>query len=141
MVDMCPMEVPGTSVAALSIEGGAALAFTTTGNVAELRQRVRRMSDVENQQQQRGEVGLLVSTSGRVLDVVVLAEPGPTPLPQATAAVDDIANGARLVLQPTNPAQLAELREHTVLQAAKMARGQCPLIVPDGVRTTTPAAH
>ena len=141
MADMCPMDVPGTTVAALSIVGGAALAFTTTGNVAELRQRVRRMSDLENQQQQRGEVGLLVSTSGRVLDVVVLTEPGPTPLPQATAAVDDIANGARIVLQPTIPAQLAELREHAVLQAAKMSRGTCPLIVPDGVRTTTPAAH
>jgi hypothetical protein len=129
------MQIPGTTVVALNIEGGAALAFTSTSNVPELRQRVRRMSDMENERQQHGEAGWMVTTSGRVVEAPASSTtPAPMMLPRSTAAVDDIENGARLVLQPTNPAQLAELREHTALQAAKMARGQCPAIVPDGVR-------
>jgi hypothetical protein len=36
----CPMKVEGTTVRAQDVEGGASLVFTTTGDVAELRERV-----------------------------------------------------------------------------------------------------
>lgn len=46
---LCPMAVPGTTVAAEEVEGGAALAFTTSGDVEELRRRVHRMAEFHNQ--------------------------------------------------------------------------------------------
>jgi hypothetical protein len=48
MAGMCPMQVEGTSATAEDVEGGAALAFTTTGDVAELRRRVAHMADMHN---------------------------------------------------------------------------------------------
>ncbi len=50
MAGMCPMKVEGTTAVASEVEGGMGLSFTTTtGNVAELRQRVRRMAEMHNQ--------------------------------------------------------------------------------------------
>ncbi len=47
---MCPTQVPGATVSSTDVEGGVALDFKTgTGDVAELRQRVRRMADMYNQ--------------------------------------------------------------------------------------------
>jgi hypothetical protein len=45
---MCPTQVPGTKVEASSTEQGAALTFTTTGDVAELRKRVAAMAEMHN---------------------------------------------------------------------------------------------
>lgn len=48
MGDSCPMAVAGTSVRAEEVEGGTAMVFTTTGDVAELRRRVTEMADMHN---------------------------------------------------------------------------------------------
>lgn len=45
----CPVAVPGTSVAAQDADGGAALVFTTTGDVAAVRQRAREMARMHNE--------------------------------------------------------------------------------------------
>jgi hypothetical protein len=45
----CPVAVPGTSVAVQDAEGGAALVFTTTGDVASVRQRAREMARMHNE--------------------------------------------------------------------------------------------
>jgi hypothetical protein len=49
----CPMQVPGTSVRTEETASGPALAFTTTGNVEELRMRVRRMAAANNRATQQ----------------------------------------------------------------------------------------
>jgi hypothetical protein len=41
----CPMQVDGTSVRAEDVDGGAALVFTTEGDLAELRERVKKHAD------------------------------------------------------------------------------------------------
>ena len=45
----CPVAVPGTSVAVQDADGGAALVFTTTGDVAGVRQRAREMVRMHNE--------------------------------------------------------------------------------------------
>ena len=44
MAATCPMAVEGTTARAEDVDGGAAMAFTTTGDVTELRRRVARMA-------------------------------------------------------------------------------------------------
>jgi len=46
----CPVAVPGTSVTVEDADSGAALVFTTTGDVAELRRRVAAMAKAHNEQ-------------------------------------------------------------------------------------------
>ncbi len=46
----CPVAVPGTSVAVESAEGGAALVFATTGDVAEVRRRASEMARIHNEE-------------------------------------------------------------------------------------------
>lgn len=46
MEGSCPLELAGTSVRATDVDGGAALEFTTTGDVAELRKRVAHMAEM-----------------------------------------------------------------------------------------------
>jgi len=46
MGDDCPMMLPGVEVRADDIAGGATLTFTTSGDVAALRARVRKMADM-----------------------------------------------------------------------------------------------
>src|SRR5206468_9019668 len=54
MADSCPMAVAGTSVRAEEVEGGTAMVFTTTGDVAELRRRVTAMADMHNKNGAQG---------------------------------------------------------------------------------------
>jgi hypothetical protein len=104
----CPMQVPGTTVTASDVEGGVALAFTTHGgDVAELRERVQRMTETHHQHHSGGVMGMA---------------------PPSTAASEDIEGGARLVLKPQDPAQLEALREHARTHAARMAEGDCPMM-------------
>ena len=46
----------------------------------------------------------------------------------STAHAEDIDAGARIVLSPKDPAQLAELRDHVREHAARMASGHCPMM-------------
>ena len=144
MAGMCPMQVPGTTVAATEVEGGIGLSFTTTtGDVAELRQRVRRMAEMHNQrgghtmmgsrgapapgadaEQQHGAqagAGHGGSRGGMMMG-------GGMMMPAATASAEDIEGGARLILQPKDPAQLGALREHARMKAQRMAGGECPMM-------------
>lgn len=110
----CPMQVPGTTVTSSNVEGGVALAFTTQGgDVAELRERVQRMTETHPEHH-----------SGTVM---------------STASSEEIESGARLVLKPQDPAQLEALREHARTHAARMAEGDCPMMSHIGDTSATPA--
>ncbi|MCC6556706.1 MAG: hypothetical protein IT372_27410 [Polyangiaceae bacterium] len=113
----CPTQVEGATVAPVDVERGAALDFkTSTGDVAELRRRVRAMAEMQNQR--GGGMGM-----GRGM-----GRGGGMGMFAATASAEDIEGGARLVLLPNDPAQLEALREHTRLRAERMALGQCPMM-------------
>lgn len=112
---VCPMPVAGTSVAASPVEGGAALTFTTTTDVGELRQRVREMAERYNHHGQR------------------VPQPRPAgeetaahgPLPGSVANAVDVERGAQLTLVPRDPRDLTALREHAHQHADKINRGDC----------------
>lgn len=143
MAGMCPMQVPGTTVAAVDVEGGVGLSFTTrTGDVAELRQRVYSMAEMHDQ---RG--GHMMASHGTPApggdaehqhgaqagaghegdDQGGMMMGGGMMMPAATASVEDIEGGARLILQPKDPAQLGALREHVRMKSQRMAAGECPM--------------
>ena len=104
----CPMQVPGTTVTSSNVEGGVALAFTTHGgDVAELRERVQRMTETHHQHHSGGVMGMA---------------------PPSTASSEDIEGGVLLVFKPQDPAQLEALREHARTHAARMAEGDCPML-------------
>jgi hypothetical protein len=145
MAGMCPMQVPGTTVAATEVEGGIGLSFTTTaGDVAELRQRARRMAEMHNQRsdhtmtgghgppapgadaehQHGAQAGAGHEGGGRGRMMMG----GGMMMPAATASAEDIEGGARLILQPKDPAQLGALREHVRMKAQRMAGGECPMM-------------
>lgn len=44
----CPMAIAGTTARSEDVEGGAAMVFSTTGDVAELRRRVAAMAQMHN---------------------------------------------------------------------------------------------
>jgi hypothetical protein len=46
----------------------------------------------------------------------------------STARAEDIDAGARIVLTPRDPSQLAELRARVHEHAAQMASGHCPMM-------------
>ena len=121
MAGMCPMRVPGTTVAATDVEGGIGLAFTTNGgDVADLRQRVRRMADMHNDK--RGGGMMMGDGHGGMM------KDGGMMMPAATASVEDIEAGARLVLRPNDPSQLTALQEHVRMKAQRMVGGECPMM-------------
>ena len=144
MAGMCPMQVRGTTVAATEVDGGIGLSFTTTtGDVAELRQRVRRIAEMHNQpgghrmmgshgtaapgagpEHRHGAPGAGHEGGGRG----GMMMGGGMMMPAATALAEDIDGGARLVLRPKDPAQLGALREHVRMKAQRMAAGECPMM-------------
>jgi len=159
MSGMCPMQVPGTTVAAADVEGGIGLSFTTkTGDVAELRRRVARMAEMHNQhggQMMMGGHGAPPAGAGgehQHGDDAAQGHPGGggmmmgggmmggggMMMPPANASVDDIEGGARLVLRPKDAAQLGALRDHVRMKAEHMSRGECPMMSLGGGEPATP---
>lgn len=139
MGGMCPMQLQDTTVTSVDVAGGVALDFkTSTGDVAELRQRVRRMAEMR---QHHGSMmgGHNSGGAGAEHEHGSGAQVGPggrhgggMMMPTATASVEDIDAGARLVLSPQDPAQLQALREHARMLAGRMASGDCPMMPGSG---------
>lgn len=145
MAAMCPMQVPGTMVAATEVEGGIGLSFTTaTGDVAELRRRVHRMAEMHNQPgghtmmgspgapspgaDAEHQHGAGAGTSHEGGGRGGMMKGSGMMMPAASASVQDVEGGARLVLQPKDSAQLGALREHVRMKAQRMVAGECPMM-------------
>jgi hypothetical protein len=147
MEGMCPMQVEGTSVAAEDVDGGVALTFTTSSDVAELRRRVARMAQMHGQHGmgmharagadhghahggQRGDAG---QHQGGMM-------PGGMMMPAATARSEEVESGARIVLTPQDAADLEKLREHARHMTQRMSSGQCPMMSMHGEAAEPPPA-
>ncbi|MEP7125847.1 MAG: hypothetical protein ABJE95_33255, partial [Byssovorax sp.] len=154
--DACPSQVPGTTVTAADIEGGAALTFTSTGDVADLRRRVRRMAEMHNLYHGAGGVmmagdsapphwgGASPDHEGGMMDrgrmVGGMMGRG-WRLPAATASVEDLDGGARLIYRTANPSDIEALRDHARTRAGRMVNGACPAISSDSGQATSPAGE
>jgi hypothetical protein len=136
---MCPMRVEGTTAHAEDMPGGAALVFTTTGDVTELRRRAAHMATMHNQhhsasqphmaqgsgagpQAGQGPQGDREGPDGVMDDHGVM-------MSASQARAEDITAGARIVFTPVDPAQLHALRQHTQRHAQQMmSSGTCPMM-------------
>jgi len=132
---MCPMAVAGTRLTVDDTEAGVAMVFTTTGDVADLRARVRRMAEMHARMSGMMGGGMHGGMKdggmhGGMKDGGMHGGKGGGMMgmvPSEANAVD-IDGGARLELRPRDPNQLAELRAHARTHAQQMASGQCPMM-------------
>lgn len=105
--DACPMTVAGTSVVAEDVDGGAALVFHTTGDVAALRTRVAAMVEHHNG----------------------MHDGKPTAkMPSSKARAEDTDDGARLVITPEAAGDLDAVRARVHKHAEMMKDGTCPMM-------------
>ena len=114
----CPMALEGTQVKEQDVPGGAALDFTTTGDIEELRRRVHHMPAM-HEKMKPGHHGMMPGMGE--------AHAGPA-MRQSTVHVENLRNGARLILTPHSQAQLETLRSEVRDHAQAMASGKCPMM-------------
>src|SRR5579883_2402001 len=97
MMQSCPMQVAGAEVSILDTKDGIALTITTTsGNVADLRNRAERMAKMHSSEAMHGNM-----------------------MP-FTAAYEEVPNGARLTLVPKDSQKLPEFRNIVRQHAEQM---------------------
>ena len=137
MAAMCPMAVPGTQVSAADTATGEALTFSTTSpdQVAELRTRVHAMADMHNQHHGAGGMHQGMHEHGGMMGGGAMANM-PMP-PPSTATIENTDSGARLVLTPTDPAQMAQLQSAVRGHADMMQKGGCGMM--KGMQQTPPS--
>ena len=126
MMAACPMNVPGAKVTAIDTATGEKLAFTTTGDVAALRSKVRRMAEMHNQHHAAGGThdGMMAGGmmgSGKGME-------GKVKVPPSSAAVTDIENGASIALTPLAPADLQQLQTAVRTHANHMEKDGCGMM-------------
>ncbi|HLU64754.1 MAG TPA: hypothetical protein VKZ63_00675 [Kofleriaceae bacterium] len=130
----CPTEVERVQVSAEMTSDGAALVFTTdTGDVSELQSRVRMLSQRFNQaRDQAGAAPEMGGPDTGQPDTGMSGEAAQgegmhtAMLRQTRSRVEEIENGARLVIAPDDPAQLSALREHIRMHGAELVTSECP---------------
>lgn len=155
MGEVCPTQSPGTRVTSANVEGGGAMVFTADpSDVADVREQTRRMAARHNERYALG--GMMLDGHSRGAPVAdPYRGPGAEPgrdrgdqggmmmaggmmMPAASASVEEIDSGARLILRPTDPALLEALRHHVRIRVERMAHGECPLMSPGADGTFGP---
>jgi hypothetical protein len=140
MDGMCPMKVPGVAVGTSDVDGGASVAFTTaTGDVNELRTRVRQMAEKHEPMSGMHQGGGGKAHAGHdhgaaagpdqdagKMHGCMMGKPGG--MHAATMTVEDIDGGARLILKPKDGADLQALRAHVQKCGERMRSGECPMM-------------
>lgn len=124
----CPMMVEGASVDVENTEDGVALRFTSTnaGQVEELRNRVESMARMYERKGEQAGSMMWHPMGHRRADQDQKQAKGPTgAIPAATTRVEEIENGARLVLTPKDRGDLDQLREHVRDHERRMEAGEC----------------
>ena len=130
----CPLQLQGTTATVEDVDGGVAIRFTTTGDVAELRRRVTERVAWHTAGPHPGMgpgrgMGQGGRGAGRGAPVMAHQE-----MMAADARVEEVEGGARMVFTPPDPARLEALRSEVRAHAAQMtATGQCPMMI--GART------
>lgn len=150
----CPMamNMANTQITTADATDGIAIVFTTTGDVADLRARVRKISDMHNRM--AGEMGSMhgedaqggamqgggmqgggmhCDREGRMHGMGMGAKMIPS-----RASVEDVPGGARLVLVPADASQLGALRQQARMWAEMMQKGQCPMMAPPPTQAPVP---
>jgi len=149
MAAMCPMQVQGTKVEASNTDTGAALTFTTQGDVTELRHRVSAMAQMHNEHHagqgmhaQGGEAGCACGQhegqgdsgcacghhEGQGCHCGPHAGMMGKHMPASHVTTEEVPGGIRLVFTPEDASQLDALRESVHQHAEMMSSGHCPMM-------------
>ena len=141
----CPMGVQGTTVQATETADGMSMAFTTTGDVGELRRRAHAMADRMNGQASgaMGMSGMMMKGGDGGAGMMMgsgMGHPGMMgdggagmmmggSMPPMNVQVDDVEGGARLRMTPRDPSRVAEMKKHVQQHAQMMNQGHgCPMM-------------
>jgi hypothetical protein len=137
MAAHCPANVPGTTVQVVDLEGAVALDFTTTGDAAEVRRRAARMAQMHGESAMHAGMhhgGMMGNTGGPGMHQAMMGKP-----PASSAQVEELPNGARIVLTPKEPRDLEALRAHAQKHAAHGQHGSCPMMARHAAEHTAAA--
>lgn len=122
----CPMMMnAGTRITTTDTSDGVAIAFAATRDVAGLRARVRQMAAMHNRM---AEMDAGMQKGGGMQKAGGMHESGGMHMVPSRASVEDLPDGARLVLVPVDPSQLANLRQEARMHGQMMQRGECPMM-------------
>lgn len=110
----CPMAVPGTEVSATDAAGGETITFTTTGQVTELRSRVRDTAAIHNGYHAAG-----TSPQGML---------GGETMSPSYATVIDVEKGSSILLTPSHPGDLQKLQAEVRMRAHRMRLNGCGMM-------------
>ena len=123
---MCPMAVPGTTVAAADEMNGSTITFTTTDQVAELQRRVHAMVAMHNQH--HGDDGM--KHEGMMGGGMMGDDKGMSGMmmPSSHATVIDLESGARVQVIPSDPAELQKLQAAVRMHAQRMQKNGCGMM-------------
>lgn len=136
MGDVCPMSVPDTKVSSADTAQGAALTFTTSdpGRVDDLRRRVRAMADMHDEHM--AGAGGARSGTGTQADQgadqpgqgMQGRHAGHGVMPASRATVEDVVGGARVDIEPVDPAQAEQVRSMARMHAQRMQSQGCGMM-------------
>jgi hypothetical protein len=119
------MSVPGTKLAAADTSTGEAITFTTTPDqAAALRERVHAMADVHNRHHASGDAdhgGMGGMHGGWMMGDMQMPPP-------SRAAVEDLPDGARIIVTPNDPADLDRLQKTVRMHAEHMQQHGCGMM-------------
>jgi len=143
MRDSCPAMAEGATVEVSDKDNGVALTFTTSGDVGELQARARRMSEMyamhgEHRGMMWHHTGTKMPGDGHAAGGMkgpgmghgAGMDMGGGMMPAATATVEDVEGGARMLLVPKDASQLEALRAHARMHRERMHSGECPMLNP-----------
>ena len=132
--ETCPTAVPGATIRATDVEGGAALEVTTTGDVEAVRTRARAMA--EHHQHHARDPEMAMQGHGRgSMGAPHGAGRGPMMhdgggmMARAEIRVEDLDAGARIIFTPRDAGDLEAVRAHAHRLADRMASGNCPAMM------------
>ena len=130
----CPTAVPGTTVRATDTEGGAALELTTTGDVAAVRARSRKLAEHHGMPGDHPSAGMHgpghgpgQAMGGQAMDGRAMGghAMGGHAMVDAEVRVQDIEGGVRIELTPRVPTELEAVRAHAGHLAQRLGAGDC----------------
>lgn len=132
---MCPMSVPGTKISAADTATGEALTFTTSPDQAPvLREKVHAMADMHNRHHASGDAGHggmggMMGGGGRAGGGMAAGGMGGMQMPPPSrAAVEDLPDGARILVTPKDPADLQRLQSSVRMHAEHMQQHGCGMM-------------
>ena len=120
---LCAFQIENSRVTARDIDGGEAIDFTTQSeHVAEVRRKVHSIAAVYNHHPCGDPIDGSAAARAEPRSVDVHPD---VAMPPVDASVEEIDGGARLLLRPQHPADLAALRERARQRSGQIEDGQC----------------